>query len=77
MPSTRSGLGAKDAEGMIPRVRTGRVPQAQPAQLYRLLLKTVDGFQASHPDAGLWYVEQELELALETVRFLRVHARGG
>jgi hypothetical protein len=68
---------AKDAEATIRRMRTGRVPQEQPAQLYRLLLNTVEGFRASHPDAGLRYVEQELELALETVRYLRVHARGG
>ena len=67
---------AKDAEAAIRRMRTGRVPQEQPAQLYRLLLKTVDGFRASHPDAGLWYVERELELALEEVRYLWVHARG-
>ena len=58
-------------------MKTGRVPQEQPAQLYRLLLKTVDGFWASHADASDRYVECELELALEEVRYLRMHARGG
>jgi len=68
---------AKDAEAAIRRMRTGRSPQEQPAQLYRLLLRTVDGFRASYPDASLWYAEQELELALQMVRYLRTHARGG
>ena len=71
------GLTAKQAAARIREMRTGRIPQVGPATLYYRLVRTVEDFRVAYPGASLRYLEGQTELALETVRYLRRHARGG
>jgi hypothetical protein len=65
------GLKAKQAASRIKEMRTGTTPQEGPATLYERLMKTVEDFQVVYPEASLSYVEEQVLLLLETVRYFQ------
>ena len=75
--SSAGSLRAKQAASKIKQMRTGKTPQEGLSTLYERLMKTVGDFRVDYPGASLRYVERELEFALEEVRYLRIHTRGG
>jgi len=69
--SSARRLMAKQAASKIKEMRTGRTPQEGPVTLYKHLMKVIEDFRISHPDASLIYEEGQVKLALDTVRRFR------
>ncbi len=61
-------LKAKQVAAKIKEMRTGKAPQEGPMTLYKRLMKEINDFRVSHPDASLLYVEGQVRHALDTVR---------
>ena len=68
-------LTTKQAAAKIWQMRTGksvlRRVQEGPSELYKRLIKTVQDFRVTHPDAPLSYVEEEIRRALVIIDHIR------
>jgi hypothetical protein len=64
-------LSAKQAAEALKRMRTGKTPEEGPVTLYRRLMRTVEDFRRTYPDASVRYQEGQVELVLQTVRLAR------
>lgn len=64
-------LSAKQAAEALKRMRTGKTPEEGPGTLYRRLMRTVEDFRRTYPDASLRYQEGQVELVLRTIRLAR------
>ncbi len=73
----RRAFAGAETEAAIKAFAGGKTPQEGLSTLYERLMKTVGDFRVDYTGASLRCVERELEFALEEVRYLRIHTRGG